>query len=257
MAVGLDFAQWSRRQFAGLSRHLVAQARCISRGIACTTLRTHDEPRGVASQSWLRLRSQDEIQLTVCATNARTARRRVFTNHDLSVDALLASACLPQLFRAVEIDGEPYWDGALTGNPAVAPLLTKMPGCDLIIVRVDPVNRPEAPRSVRDIYNRSVEISHNATFWLELGALAVVLRFVDEGRSPFGRVRFHVMEASSVMERFPMSSKLNNYPPLLEYLFNLGRQTGDAWIAQNGDALGQRSTMDLQQLLPGSIWNNI
>ena len=193
----------------------------------------------------------------MCATNARTARRRVFTNHDLSVDALLASACLPQLFRAVEIDGEPYWDGALTGNPAVAPLLTKMPGCDLIIVRVDPVNRPEAPRSVRDIYNRSVEISHNATFWLELGALAVVLRFVDEGRSPFGRVRFHVMEASSVMERFPMSSKLNNYPPLLEYLFNLGRQTGDAWIAQNGDALGQRSTMDLQQLLPGSIWDNI
>ena len=204
-----------------------------------------------------RLRLQDEIQLTVCATNARTARRRVFTNQDLSVDALLASACLPQLFRAVEIDGEPYWDGALTGNPAVAPLLTKMPGCDLIIVRVDPVNRPEAPRSVRDIYNRSVEISHNATFWLELGALAVVSRFVDEGRSPFGRVRFHVMEASSVMERFPMSSKLNNYPPLLEYLFNLGRQTGDAWIAQNGDALGQRSTMDLQQLLPGSIWNNI
>ena len=99
--------------------------------------------------------------------------------------------------------------------------------------------------------------SRFATFWLELGALAVVLRFVDEGRSPFGRVRFHVMEASSVMERFPMSSKLNNYPPLLEYLFNLGRQTGDAWIAQNGDALGQRSTMDLQQLLPGSIWNNI
>ena len=86
---------------------------------------------------------------------------------------------------------------------------------------------------------------------------AVVLRFVDEGRSQFGRVRFHVVEASSVMERFPMSSKLNNYPPLLEYLFNLGRQTGDAWIAQNGDALGQRSTMDLQQLLPGSIWNNI
>jgi hypothetical protein len=65
------------------------------------------------------------------------------------------------------------------------------------------------------------------------------------------------MEASSVMERFPMSSKLNNYPPLLEYLFNLGRQTCDAWVAQNGDALGQRSTMDLQQLLPGSIWDNI
>ena len=75
-----------------------------------------------------RLRLQEEIQLTVCATNARTARRHVFTNRDISVDALLASACLPQLFRAVEIDGEPYWDGALTGNPALGPLLTKMHG---------------------------------------------------------------------------------------------------------------------------------
>jgi NTE family protein len=204
-----------------------------------------------------RLRSQKEIQLTVCATNARTARRRVFTDNDVSVEALLASACLPQLFRAVDIDGEPYWDGALTGNPALGPLLTKRPDCDLIIVRVDPVNRPEAPRSQRDILNRTVEISHNSTFWLELGAIAVVLRFVDEARSPFRRLRFHIIEASPIMERFPMSSKLNNYPPLLEYLFNLGRQTCDAWIAQNGDALGQRSTMDVQRLLPGSIWDNI
>jgi NTE family protein len=204
-----------------------------------------------------RLRSQKEIQLTVCATNARTARRCVFTDNDLSVEALLASACLPQLFRAVDIDGEPYWDGALTGNPALGPLLTRRPDCDLIIVRVDPVNRPEAPCSQRDILNRTVEISHNSTFWLELGAIAVVLRFVDEARSPFRRVRFHIIEASPIMERFPMSSKLNNYPPLLEYLFNLGRQTGDAWIAQNREALGQRSTMDVQRLLPGSIWDNI
>jgi NTE family protein len=127
----------------------------------------------------------------------------------------------------------------------------------LIIVRVDPVIRPEAPHSLRDILNRTVEISHNSTFWLELGAIAVVLRFVDEAQSPFGRVRFHIIEASPIMEKFPMASKLNNYPPLLEYLFSLGRQTGDAWIAQNGNALGQRSTMDVQQLLPGSVWDNI
>jgi NTE family protein len=204
-----------------------------------------------------RLRSQLDIQLTVSATNARTARRRVFTNQDVSVDALLASACLPQFFRAVEIDGEPYWDGSLTGNPAFGPLLTKRPNCDLIIVRVDPVNRPKAPRSVRDIFSRTVEISHNSTFWLELGAIAVVLRFVDEARSPFGRARFHIIEASPIMEKFPISSKLNNYSPLLEYLFDLGRQTCDRWIAQYGDALGQRSTLDVQQLLPGSIWDNI
>jgi len=204
-----------------------------------------------------RLRSQREIQLTICAINARSARRRVFTDQDISVEALLASACLPQLFRAVDIDGEPYWDGALAGNPALGPLLTRRPDCDLIIVRVDPVNRPEAPRSLPDILNRTVEISHNSTFWLELATIAIVQRFVDDALSPFGHDRFHIVEASPIMERFPRSSKLNNYPPLLEYLFNLGRQTADAWMAQNGDAVGQRSTMDVQQLLPGSIWDNI
>jgi NTE family protein len=121
--------------------------------------------------------------------------------------------------------------------------------------RIDPVNRPEAPRTLGDIFNRPVEISDNWTFWLELGAIAVVLRFVDEARSPFGRPRFHIIEASPIMEKFPMSSKLNDYSPLLEYLFNLGWQTADAWIAQNGDALGQRSTMDVQQLLPESVWD--
>ena len=168
-----------------------------------------------------RLRSQQDIQLTVSATNACTSRRRVFTTQDVSVDAVLASACLPQLFRAVEIDGEPYWDGAFTGNPALGPLLTRTPDCDLIIVRVDPVNRPEAPRSLPGIFNRTVEISHNSTFWLELGAIAVVLRFVDAARSPFGSTRFHIVEASPIMEQFSISSKLNNYPPMLEYLFSL------------------------------------
>ena len=204
-----------------------------------------------------RLRLQKKIQLTICATNARTAKRRVFTNQDVSFDVLLASTCLPQYFRAVEIDGEAYWDGGWTGNPALAPLLTKMPDCDLIIVRVDPVNRRELPRSLPDIFHRTLEISQNSTFWLELGALAVVLRFVDERRSPFRRIRFHIIEASPIMEKFPVSSKLNNYPPLLEYLFDLGRQTCDRWIAQHGEALGQRSTLDVQQLLPGNIWDNI
>jgi len=203
-----------------------------------------------------RLRSQEEIQLVVCATNARTAQRRVFTNQDVSVDALLASACLPQLSRTVEIDGEPYWDGGWTGNPALVPLIRKMPDCDLIMVRVDPVSRPEVPRSLHDIYERSTEIGFNSTLWLELGVLAAVLRLVEKGlldRARFGRIRFHDIEATSIMEKFPMSSKRNNYPPLLEYLFDLGRQAGGAWIAEHRDALGQRSTIDLERQLPVNV----
>jgi NTE family protein len=208
-----------------------------------------------------RLRSQEEIQLVVCATNARTAQRRIFTNQDVSVDALLASACLPQLYRTVEIDGEPYWDGGWTGNPALVPLIRKMPDCDLIMIRVDPVSRPEVPRSLHDIYERSTEIGFNSTLWLEIGVLAAVLRLVEKGlldRARFGRIRFHDIEASSIMERFPMSSKRNNYPPLLEYLFDLGRQAGEAWIAEHRAALGQHSTIDLERLLPVNmnVWGD-
>jgi NTE family protein len=207
-----------------------------------------------------RLRSQEDIQLVVCATNVRTARRHVFINQDISVDALLASACLPSFFRAVEIDGEPYWDGGWTGNPAIGPLVLKVPECDLIVVRVDPVNRSETPRSIQDIFERTTEISFNSAFWLELAAGAGMLRFSERGllpHQPLGRIRFHMLEASPIMERFPMSSKRNTYPPMLEYLFDLGRQACDVWIAQNADALGRRSTLDLQQLLPASVWGNV
>ena len=207
-----------------------------------------------------RLRSQQDIQLTVSATNARTARRRVFTNKEISVDALLASACLPQLFRAVEIDGEPHWDGGWTGNPALAPLILKVPECDLIVVRIDPVNRAEIPHSLREIFERTTEISFNSAFWLELTAGAAVLRLGQHDllhERPLGHTRFHIMEAGPLMEKFPMSSKRNTYPPMLEYLFDLGRQTCDAWLAQNADALGERSTVDLQELLPAKVWGNV
>ena len=206
-----------------------------------------------------RLRAQEDFQVFVCATNARTSVRRVFNNKDMSVDAVLASACLPQMFPAVKIEGEPYWDGGFTGNPAMVPLLRKMPKSDLIIVRIDPINRPGAPRSVREIHDRILEISFNSTYWLELAILAVILRFVDEGhldRERFGRILFHCIEASSIMEKFPASSKLNNYSKLLDYLFDIGRQTANTWLECNAAAIGERSTLDLQKLLPAAVWDH-
>jgi len=117
----------------------------------------------------------------LCATNVRTGRRRIFDTRDVSLDAVLASACLPFVFPAVEIDGEPYWDGGYTGNPAIAPFLRE--GCvnDLIIIGINPLVRDETPRHARDIINRVNEISFNSTFWLELTAIAVIIDMVDEG----------------------------------------------------------------------------
>ena len=165
-----------------------------------------------------RLRAQSGFQVMVCATNVRTARRRVFTNSDISVDAVLASACLPQLFPAVEIDGEAYWDGGYTGNPAMAALIQRMPACDFVIVRVDPINRERLPRSMHDIFDRVREIGFNSSFWLELSAIAIILKLVDEGflpRERFGRFRFHAISASAEMEKLAASSKLNNHMAFL------------------------------------------
>lgn len=204
-----------------------------------------------------RLRAEKDFPVMVCATNVLTSRRRVFRNEDISVDAVLASACLPQMFPAVEIDGQPYWDGGFSGNPAMVPLLRKLPKCDLIIVRIDPIIRVTVPRTPREIHDRVTEISFNSTFWLELSALAVVLRFVDEGlldRERFGRIFFHAIEASSHLEKIAASTKLDNSPAFLGFLFDLGRKTADAWFARNEAAIGQRSTIDIQKLLPVGVW---
>jgi NTE family protein len=199
------------------------------------------------------LRGQDALQIMVCATNARTARRRVFANAELTVEAVLASACLPQLFPAIEIDGEPYWDGGYTGNPALTALVRRLPDCDLLIARVDPITREAAPRNIRDIHDRVLEISFNAAFWLEMSALGVLLRLVEHGqldRERFERVRFHIIEASVEMERLASSSKLNTYPAFIAYLFELGRKAAEDWFASRGDKLGRESTLDLKALLP-------
>ena len=203
------------------------------------------------------LRAQSAVQVVVCATNARTGKRRSFTNADLTVDAVLASACLPELFPAVEIDGEAYWDGGYTGNPAMAPLIRKLPGCDLIIVRIDPVQRKDVPRSMRGIHDRVLEISFNSASWMELAAIGMLLKFMDEGLLPrerFGRFRFHAIEASELLEALPLSSKRNNYMPFMEYLFTSGRRAADAWLATHAAVIGERSSIDLRKLLQEDIW---
>ena len=199
------------------------------------------------------LKKQTSFEVMICATNVRTAMRRTFRNNEISVDAVLASACLPRMFSAVQIDGESYWDGGFTGNPAMIELLHRLPNCDVIVVRIDPVRREAVPRTPPEVFERLLEISFNSTYWLELSSLGFLAKLRDEGqldRERFGRFRVHTIEASTVMEKFPASSKANNYPAVLEYLFDLGRETADAWFARHRPDMGHRSTFDLQKLLP-------
>jgi NTE family protein len=199
------------------------------------------------------LRAQDRVRVMLCATNVHSGRRRIFDTSDVSLDAVLASACLPFVFPAVEIDGEPYWDGGYTGNPAIAPFLRE--GCvsDLIIIGINPLVRNETPRHAREIINRVNEISFNSTFWLELTAIAVILEMVDEGLIDAARVpsiRFHGIDAGHILAALGASSKMNNSRAFIEYLFGLGSAAVDTWLAENRAAIGKRSTLDLKQLLP-------
>jgi NTE family protein len=192
-------------------------------------------------------------RIFICATNVRTGRRRIFSNAELSADVLLASACLPNMFQAVEIDGEAYWDGGYTGNPALNPLYLRTSATDVVIIGINPLFRDAVPQSARDIINRINEISFNSTFILELAAIAFIDDLLESNAVDSSRYKpllIHKIEAHGALSTFGASSKMNNDPAFLHHLHQIGRTAADAWIKKNLDSVGRRSTLDLSTLLP-------
>lgn len=193
------------------------------------------------------------IRVFICATDVRTGLRRVFGNAELSAEILLASACLPTVFQAVEIDGAAYWDGGYTGNPALGPLYLRTTASDVIIVGINPIVRDDVPRTARDIIDRVTEISFNSTFLLELSAIAFVLDLLDSASldpNRYRRLLIHGIAAHDSLSSLGASSKFNNDPAFLHHLHEIGRRTADEWIGRNLDAIGERSTFDLSGLVP-------
>jgi NTE family protein len=197
--------------------------------------------------------AQAPIKLFVTATNVRTGRARVFRNAELGPDVLLASACLPTLFQAIEIEGEPYWDGGYSGNPTLTPLVQELESDDTIMVAINPIERPGTPRSARDILNRLNEVAFNAVTLKELRMIAVLRQVVDTGKCEgalWARMRVHLI-ASPLMTELGYSSKLNAEWDFLTMLRDEGRSTADEFLARHGKDLGKRSTVDLDRLLEG------
>ena len=191
------------------------------------------------------------IHLFVTATNVRTGRGRVFKNDEVTADVLLASACLPMLFRAVTIDGDPYWDGGYTGNPTITPLVRHCRSQDTILVQINPVERIGTPRSAHEIANRLNEVSFNATLLKELRMIALLRQVASPGDSEgalWAGMRIHRI-ASTRMADFDYSTKLNAEWDFLCLLRDEGRRCADAFLHEHGDALGQRSSLDLDELL--------
>ncbi len=196
------------------------------------------------------LRSRTEIQLFVTASNVRTCRARIFRTPEMQAECVLASTCLPLMFKAVEIDGEHYWDGGYLGNPAISPLIHECGSSDIMIVRINPMNRDDVPVSARDILNRMNEMSFNSSLVREMRGIATVSKFVQEGTLDDDRytlVRFHEITAEAELSAYGSLSKMNTERAFLRHLHDLGFDAADRWLEANYERVGWESTLDVEQ----------
>jgi len=203
-----------------------------------------------------RVNDQGGIKLFLTATNVRTGRPKVFRQPGIRLDAVMASACLPFLFKAVEIDGEAYWDGGYMGNPALFPLVDECDAGDLVLIQINPFYRPDVPRSARDIQNRLNEITFNAALLKELRSLAFLWEIIHHEnleRERYRDARVHAIHDEATMLGLGVSSKLNAEWAFLTYLRDRGRKATQDWLSEHYDDLGVRNTLSLAWIFDESL----
>jgi NTE family protein len=200
-----------------------------------------------------RVRSDTRRELFISATNVQSGERRVFSRTEVTAEAVMASACLPLLFQAVEIDGASYWDGGYSGNPAVLPFLRTTSTEDVLIVQINPRERGNAPTTARDIMTRLHEVTFNAPLLSELRMLQLAERLIAEGGLPRGtapgqyrRIKLHRIVMDDAGAAFDGRSKLNNDYEFFDRLRRLGQDAARRFLDANFNDLGRRSTIDLQ-----------
>lgn len=208
------------------------------------------------------LQSCPHMKLFVSATNVRTGRNRIFDHKTLTPDALIASACLPTLFQSVVIDGDPYWDGGYTGNPALYPLVYYCASRDIAVIQINPIERPGIPMTAGEIMNRLNEVTFNFSLMAEMRAIAFVQRLIEDDQlkghevNRLKRVHVHMIGDQDAMRSLGMSSKYNIDFEFLNYLKDLGRNCGDQWLSAHWDDLGKRSSIDIRKILLGEDEND-
>jgi NTE family protein len=194
------------------------------------------------------------VRVYVTATNARTGRPRIFGPGEITVDSVMASACIPQMFPAVEIDGEAYWDGGFSGNPALYPLVISSSAPDIVVVQVNPLIRHETPRTAREIINRVNEISFNSALIKELRSIAILQRAARGAAAkgldlrPYSDTYLHLIHVDTEVEDLSASSKLNAEWSYLRLLFERGRSWASGWLDSCSSQIGNASTLDLEGL---------
>ena len=198
------------------------------------------------------VRGCKEVSLFISATNVHTGRVRIFPQETLNADIVMASACLPSLFRAVEIDGVPYWDGGYMGNPAIFPFFDATQTEDVLIVQINPIERTSTPHTQSEIMNRINEITFNSSLQAEFRAIDFVTRLIDQGRLPHGtaegeyrRINVHRIPLDATFRNLTAGSKLSSDYDFFELLFRGGRKAARNFLSEHFDDIGKRSTIDL------------
>lgn len=196
----------------------------------------------------------DKMHVYLSATNVETGRVRVFNRAEITPDVVMASACLPFMFHAVEIDGAPYWDGGYMGNPVLFPFYRRSKSADIVIVQINPVVRKGTPRSAREIMDRMNEITFNSSLLKELRAIDFVHRLLeDEALDPkeYSYPLVHIIESHENLQNLGASSKMNAEWTFLRHLFEVGRGAAEEWIDRCYDQLGVSSTVDIRAMFQG------
>ncbi len=197
------------------------------------------------------VRACDKMKIFISATNVETGRVKVFRRHELTADAVMASACLPFMFHAVEIDGVPYWDGGYMGNPVLFPFFRSCRSSDVVIVQINPLVRAGTPRTAREILNRVNEISFNSSLMREFRAIDFVRRLIEEGKLDSGDykdVLVHMVHAEEELKPLGASSKLNAEWVFLTHLRDIGYRAAGQWLDETFDKLGREASIDLRAL---------
>lgn len=200
-----------------------------------------------------KVRSCKELGLYLSATNVETGLARVFSREEITIDVMMASACLPFLFQAVEIEGEYYWDGGYMGNPPLFPFFEANNVSDIAIIQINPVLREGVPKRAREILNRVNEITFNSALTHELRLIDHISQLVRNGdlkRRDHREVYLHVIEARKQMRPLNASSKLNAEWRFLRHLFGIGREAAEKWLDTHFDDIGQRSTLNICAMCP-------
>jgi NTE family protein len=198
------------------------------------------------------LRRNGDIKLFVSTTNVRTGQLRVFHTQELTLDAVMASACLPFVFQAVAVDREYYWDGGYMGNPPLFPLCYHTDSRDVIVVHINPIVRDKLPTDASDIMNRINEISFNSSLLREFRAMAFVTKLIEEGwlkdeyKGRLKQIFVHSIRADQALTDVSVASKFNLEWSFLTALRDRGRVTAAAWLEQHFASVNCRSTVDLR-----------